>query len=47
LRLREVMAEHRVLTATELMPLLRERSIDLVGCQNSCVCADLVFPQRR
>jgi DNA-binding Xre family transcriptional regulator len=28
-RLREVMAEHRVFTATELVPLLRERGIDL------------------
>ena len=28
-RLREVMAEHRVFTTTELVPLLRERGIDL------------------
>jgi DNA-binding Xre family transcriptional regulator len=32
-RLREVMAEHRVFTATELVPLLRERGIDLSASQ--------------
>jgi DNA-binding Xre family transcriptional regulator len=32
-RLREVMAEHRVFTATELMPLLRERGVDLSASQ--------------
>jgi len=32
-RLREVMAEHRVFTATELVPLLRERGIDLSSSQ--------------
>ena len=32
-RLREVMAGHRVFTATELVPLLRERGIDLSASQ--------------
>ncbi|MEV7783747.1 helix-turn-helix transcriptional regulator [Kitasatospora sp. NPDC088351] len=32
-RLREVMASHRVFTATELVPLLRERGIDLSASQ--------------
>ncbi len=32
-RLREVMAEHRVFTATEMVPLLRERGIDLSASQ--------------
>jgi len=32
-RLREVMAAHRVFTATELMPLLRERGIELSASQ--------------
>lgn len=32
-RLREVMAEHHVFTATGLVPLLRERGIDLSGSQ--------------
>ena len=32
-RLREVMAQHRVFTATELVPLLRERGIDLSASQ--------------
>jgi DNA-binding Xre family transcriptional regulator len=32
-RLREVMAEHRIFTATELVPLLRERGIDLSASQ--------------
>ncbi len=32
-RLREVMAEHHVFTATELVPLLRERGIDLSASQ--------------
>ncbi len=31
--LREVMAEHRVYTATELVPLLRERGIELSASQ--------------
>ena len=32
-RRRDVMAEHRVFTATELVPLLRERGIDLSASQ--------------
>ena len=32
-RLREVMAERRIFTATELVPLLRERGIDLSASQ--------------
>lgn len=32
-RLREIMAEHHVYTATELVPLLRERGIDLSASQ--------------
>ncbi|MBT2393292.1 MULTISPECIES: helix-turn-helix domain-containing protein [Streptomyces] len=32
-RLREVMAQHRVFTATELVPLLHERGIDLSASQ--------------
>ena len=32
-RLREVMAGHRIFTATELVPLLRERGIDLSASQ--------------
>lgn len=32
-RLREVMAAHRVFTATELVPLLRERGINLSASQ--------------
>jgi DNA-binding Xre family transcriptional regulator len=32
-RLREVMAEHRIFTATELVPLLRGRGIDLSASQ--------------
>jgi DNA-binding Xre family transcriptional regulator len=32
-RLREVMAQHRVFTATELVPLLRERGVDLSASQ--------------
>jgi hypothetical protein len=32
-RLREVMAQHQIFTAIELMPLLRERGIDLSASQ--------------
>jgi len=32
-RLREVMAQHQIFTATELMPLLRDRGIDLSASQ--------------
>ena len=32
-RLREVMAQHRIFTATELVPLLRDRGIDLSASQ--------------
>ncbi|MFI5825228.1 helix-turn-helix domain-containing protein [Streptomyces rishiriensis] len=32
-RLRELMAQHRIFTATELVPLLRERGIDLSASQ--------------
>jgi DNA-binding Xre family transcriptional regulator len=32
-RLREVMAGHRIFTATELVPLLRDRGIDLSASQ--------------
>ncbi len=32
-RLREVMADHRIYTATELVPLLRERGVDLSASQ--------------
>jgi DNA-binding Xre family transcriptional regulator len=32
-RLREVMATHRIYTATELVPLLRERGVDLSASQ--------------
>lgn len=32
-RLREVMAEHRIFTATELVPLLRDRGIELSASQ--------------
>ena len=32
-RLREVMAQHQVFTATELVPLLRDRGIDLSASQ--------------
>ncbi|WTX00984.1 helix-turn-helix transcriptional regulator (plasmid) [Streptomycetaceae bacterium NBC_01309] len=32
-RLRDLMAEHRVFTATELVPLLRDRGIDLSASQ--------------
>jgi DNA-binding Xre family transcriptional regulator len=32
-RLREVMAEHKIFTATELVPLLHERGIDLSASQ--------------
>lgn len=31
--LREVMADHRIYTATELVPLLRERGVDLSASQ--------------
>ncbi|MGW4475216.1 hypothetical protein ACWENQ_36595 [Nonomuraea sp. NPDC004354] len=32
-RLREIMADQRIYTATELVPLLRERGIDLSASQ--------------
>ncbi len=32
-RLREVMAQHRIFTATELVPMLRDRGIDLSASQ--------------
>ncbi|MFE3903742.1 helix-turn-helix domain-containing protein [Streptomyces sp. NPDC059153] len=32
-RLREVMAQYQIFTATELVPLLRERGIDLSASQ--------------
>lgn len=32
-RLREIMAQHQIFTATELVPLLRERGIDLSASQ--------------
>jgi DNA-binding Xre family transcriptional regulator len=32
-RLREVMAQHQIFTATELVPLLRDRDIDLSASQ--------------
>lgn len=32
-RLREVMAQHQIFTATDLMPLLRDRGIDLSASQ--------------
>ncbi|WP_306211663.1 helix-turn-helix domain-containing protein [Actinoplanes sp. RD1] len=32
-RLREVMAQHKIFTATDVMPLLRDRGIDLSASQ--------------